>query len=138
MSLLVSGLGAGQESGCALEGAGEGVESPGVFKQGLAWPDKLFDAANIATFAPEDKIKYEYAMTTERDIRNQIRYAEKQGIEQGLEQGLAQGIQRGILQGKEQKAIEIARNLLVLGVDVDTIVKSSGLTEAQIEALKVV
>ena len=25
----------------------------------------LFDAANIATFAPEDKIKYEYAMTTQ-------------------------------------------------------------------------
>lgn len=82
----------------------------------------LFDAANIATFAPEDKIKYEYAMTTERDIRNQIRYAEKQGIEQG----------------KEQKAIEIARNLLALGVDVDTIARSSGLTEAQIEALKAV
>ena len=134
VSLLVSGLGAGQESGCALEGAGEGVESPGVFKQGLAWPDKLFDAANIATFAPEDKIKYEYAMTTERDIRNQIRYAEKQGIEQGLEQG----IQRGILQGKEQKAIEIARNLLALGVDVDTIVKSSGLPQEQVKALKAV
>ena len=96
------------------------------------------DAANIAPFAPEDKIKYEYAMTTERDIRNQIRYAEKQGIEQGLEQGLAQGLQRGILQGKEQKAIEIARNLLVLGVDVDTIVKSSGLTQEQVKALKAV
>ena len=130
VSLLVSGLGADQESGCALAGAGEGVESPGVFKQGLACPDKLFDAANIATFAPEDKIKYEYAMTTERDIRNQIRYAEKKGIEQGLE--------RGIEQGKEQKAIEIARNLLVLGVDVDTIVKSSGLTQEQVKALKAV
>ncbi len=82
----------------------------------------LFDAANIATFAPEDKIKYEYAMTTERDIRNQIRYAEKKGIEQG----------------KEQKAIEIARNLLALGVDVDTIVKSSGLTQEQVKALKAV
>ncbi len=126
VSPLVSGLGAGQGSGCALEGAGEGVESPGVFKQGVAWPDKLFDAANIATFAPEDKIKYEYAMTTERDIRNQIRYAEKQGIEQGIEQG------------KEQKAIEIARNLLGLGVDVDTIVKSSGLTKEQVNALKTV
>lgn len=58
-------------------------------------------------------------MTTERDIRNQIRYAEKQGIEQG----------------KEQKAIEIARNLLGLGVDVDTIVKSSGLTKEQVKSL---
>jgi len=105
-----------------LEGPGTGVESPGVFKQGVARPDKLFDAANIATFAPEDKIKYEFAMTTERDIRNQIRYAEKQGL----------------AQGKEQKAIEIARNLLGLGVDVDTIARSSGLTEAQIEALKAV
>ena len=38
VSLLVSGLGAGQESGCALEGAGEGVESPGVFKQGVSCP----------------------------------------------------------------------------------------------------
>ena len=99
-------------------------ERPAELRQEIF--ELLFDAANIATFAPEDKIKYEFAMTTERDIRNQIRYAEKQGIEQG------------IAQGKEQKAIEIARNLLALGVDVDTIARSSGLTEAQIEALKAV
>ncbi len=97
----------------------------------MAWPDKLFDAANIATFAPEDKIKYEFAMTTERDIRNQIRYAEKLGMERGLEQGLEQGIE----QGKEQKALEMAKNLLELGIDIDTIVKSSGLTEEQVRAL---
>ena len=79
----------------------------------------LFDAANIATFAPEDKIKYEYAMTTERDIRNQIRYAEKQGMEKGMEKGMEQ----------------MARKLKGLGVDIATIAQSSGLTEEQIKAL---
>ena len=88
-----------------------------------SWPDKLFDAANIATFAPEDKIKYEYAMTTERDIRNQIRYAEKQGLEQGIEQG------------KEQNAIETARRMLADKMPVETVAKYSGLSIEQVKAL---
>ena len=37
-------------------------------------------------------------MTTERDIRNQIRYAEKQGLAQGIEKGLARGMEQGNLQ----------------------------------------
>jgi len=96
-------------------------ERPGELQQEIF--ELLFDAANIATFAPEDKIKYEFAMTTERDIRNQIRYAEKQGLEQGIEQG------------KEQKALETARNLKALGVSIETIVQGTGLTEEQVRAL---
>ena len=75
----------------------------------------LFEAANIATFAPEDKIKYEYTMTTERDIRNQIRYAEKKG------------------RAEERK--EIARNLKSLGVAIDTIAQALGLSVDEIREL---
>ncbi len=75
----------------------------------------LFDAANIATFAPEDKIKYEYAMTTERDIRNQIRYAEKKGMEKGTEQ--------------------IARRMLDGKMPIEKIIEFTGLTEEQVRAL---
>ena len=75
----------------------------------------LFEAANIATFAPEEKTKYDYDMTTERDIRNQIRYAEKKGKAEGKE--------------------ETARKLKELGVDIATIAKSSDLTEEQVRAL---
>ena len=32
----------------------------------------LFSSANLSNFAPEDKIKYQNGMTTERDMRNQI------------------------------------------------------------------
>ena len=80
----------------------------------------LFDAANIATFAPEDKIKYEYAMTTERDIRNQIRYAERKGMEKGM----------------EKEAEKIARRMLAEKFDLDTIIRLSGLTEEQVAALR--
>ena len=54
-------------------------------------------------------------MTTERDIRNQIRYAEKKGIEKG--------------------ALVIARRMLEEKFDLDTIVRISGLTEEQIKNL---
>ena len=75
----------------------------------------LFDAANIATFAPEDKIKYEYAMTTERDIRNQIRYAEKKGI--------------------EKEAFAIARRMLEMGMPNNVVQQATNLTAEQIKNL---
>ena len=79
----------------------------------------LFEAANIATFAPEEKTKYDYDMTTERDIRNQIRYAEKKGRNEG----------------KEEQAIETARRMLAMGLGPDVITKATGLPEEQIKAL---
>lgn len=92
-------------------------ERPAELRQEIF--DLLFEAANISKFAPEDKVKYEFDMTTERDIRNQIRYAEKKGIEKGMEKGME----------------KMAKNLKELGVDIDAIAKSSGLTEEQIKAL---
>jgi len=45
----------------------------------------LFELAEIATFTPQEKIKYEYDMTTERDIKNQIASAKEIGREEGRE-----------------------------------------------------
>ena len=58
-------------------------------------------------------------MTTERDIRNQIRYAEKKGKAEGKAEGIEQ----------------VARKLKDLGVEIAMISKSTGLTEEQIKAL---
>ena len=58
-------------------------------------------------------------MTTERDIRNQIRYAEKKGIEKGIEKGTEQ----------------IARRMLEMSLSKDVIQQATGLTEEQIKAL---
>ena len=54
-------------------------------------------------------------MTTERDIRNQIRYAEKKGMEKEAEQ--------------------IARRVLEMSLSKDVIQQATGLTEEQIKAL---
>ena len=75
----------------------------------------LFEAANISKFAPEDKIKYEFDMTTERDIRNQIRYAEKHG--------------------REEQALETARRMLEMGMEPTVIAQATNLTEEQIKTL---
>ena len=46
----------------------------------------LFESAEIATFTPQEKIKLESDMRTERDIKNQIAYAKKEGREEGREE----------------------------------------------------
>ena len=92
-------------------------ERPAELRQEIF--DLLFKMANIATFAPEDKIKYEYAMTTERDIRNQIKYAEKHGREEG----------------REQQALETARRMLKMGLERTMIAQATNLSEEQIKAL---
>ena len=67
----------------------------------------LFDSAEIAKFTAEEKVKYEYDMTTERDIRNQIAYSR----EEGREEGLAEGLEKGLAEGKAEERHLIAQKL---------------------------
>ena len=62
----------------------------------------LFDSAEIANFAPEEKAKYEQNMTTERDIRNQIAYAREKGLEEGMEEGMEKGMEKAFRLMAEQ------------------------------------
>lgn len=75
----------------------------------------LFNSAEIAKFTPEEKVKYEHDMTTDRDIRNQIAYSREEGLAEGLEKGRAEG-----------KA-EVAKALKSMGFDADVILQSTGL-----------
>lgn len=51
----------------------------------------LFESAEIATFTPQEKIRLENDMRTERDIKNQIAYAEERGEERGERKGMEKG-----------------------------------------------
>ena len=70
-------------------------------------------------------------MTTERDIRNQIKYAEKHGREEGREEGRKEGRE----EGREQQALETARRMLKMGLERTIIAQATNLTEEQIKAL---
>ncbi len=93
--------------------------------------DLLFNSADIANFAPEDKIKYLNDMTTERDIHNQIEYARKEGIEKGRQEGREEGIEEG---RKEERRL-IAQKCKEEGMSIEMIIRLSGLTEQEILSL---
>ena len=79
-----------------------------------------------------------------RDIKNSVDTAKREGIaegkEIGMKEGMAKGKQEGLAEGMEkgmnQRSLDIARNMLADGVDLNLIMKYSGLTQEQIEKLK--
>jgi predicted transposase/invertase (TIGR01784 family) len=83
----------------------------------------LFDSAEIANFTPEEKVKYELSMRTERDLRNQIAFAKEEGFEIGRQEGRQEGIR------------EVARRLLSLGVSLKTVAEGTGLSEEEVSLL---
>ena len=52
-----------------------------------------------------------------------------------LEERELRGIEKGIEKGMEKGKLEIARNLLGLGVEVEKIIKATGLSEEDIKKL---
>ena len=86
--------------------------------------DRLFEEAEIAKFTPQEMREYEASKMAYRDIKNSIDTATQKGFAEGMEKGM------------NQKALDIARNMLADGVDINLIMKYSGLTQKQIEKLK--
>jgi len=60
----------------------------------------------------------------------------QQGIQQGLQQGLQQGIEKGREEGSHSKAIETAKKLLDMGLQLENIAIATGLTQDEIKQLK--
>ena len=108
----------------------------------------LFEEAEIAKFTPQEMREYEASKMAYRDIKNSIDTAKQEGLAEGMEKGMELGIEKGMKKGMEkglekgmkkgmnQKALDIARNMLADGVDINLIMKYSGLTQEQIEKLK--
>ena len=92
----------------------------------------------------ERYISFEASKMAYRDIKNSVDTAKREGIaegmEKGMELGMAKGKQEGLAEGMEkgmnQRSLDIARNMLADGVDLNLIMKYSGLTQEQIEKLK--
>ena len=59
----------------------------------------------------------------------------KEGIEEGRKEGIEEGIKEGIEKGEKNKAIEIAKSLINLGLDKESIAKSTGLDLCEVEKL---
>ena len=76
----------------------------------------------------ERYISSEASKMAYRDIKNSVDTAKREGIAEGMEKGMELDM--------NQKALDIARNMLADGIDINLIMKYSGLTQEQIEKLK--
>jgi len=65
------------------------------------------------------------------DFYNDMTAAKEEGIEEGLKEGLKEGLDKGLKEGK----IEIAKNMLKKGLDINLISELSGLAIEEVEKL---
>ena len=87
----------------------------------------LNEKVNVLSLSPVERKLYESRMKLKSDIATISEAQYSAGVEQGKSLGLAEG--------SRQKALETAKNLLVLGLSVANIAKATGLTQAEVEAL---
>lgn len=85
--------------------------------------EKLFEAAEIAKFTPEQVRSYEDSLKYYRDLKNSLDTAFEEGKEEGR------------IEGEKQKQIEIAKKSLALGIDPNTISSITGLSLDEISQL---
>jgi predicted transposase/invertase (TIGR01784 family) len=116
--------------------------------------DVIADAFDIAEFSKMKRVeqdKYQMNLKVYRDLVNSFDTATKdgwklglrqglqeglqEGLEKGLEQGVKQGLEQGLEKGEKQAKIEIAKNSLSLGLDINTVLKLTGLTIEEIKNL---
>ncbi|MEZ4771555.1 MAG: Rpn family recombination-promoting nuclease/putative transposase [Bacteroidia bacterium] len=92
---------------------------------------KLFEAAEIARFTPEEKDAYEESLKYYRDLKNVVDTSRAEGLLEGMEKGMEKGIEKGMEKGKISVAIELKKNQ----VPIEIIMKSTGLSREEIEKL---
>ena len=88
---------------------------------------KLASIAEVAALSKEDREKYDESL---RKYRDTISVMEGQYLE-GKEAGLAEGMEKGMEKGK----FEIAKSMKADKLPIETIIKYTGLSAEEIEAL---
>ena len=91
----------------------------------------LNEKIDVLTLSPTERKLYESRMKLKSDITTIAETQFSAGVERGKSLGLAEGEVRG----SRQKALETARNLLAIGLSIESIAKATGLTVQEVETL---
>ena len=133
------------------------AEKPGELQERIFI--KLFEAAEIAAFSPEERKQYEHDMMTENDYRNTIEFAKdkareegmrrgldegmqkglaegmQKGLNEGMQRGLNEGMQRGLNEGMQRGLMTAAAGMKKMGMGTDAIARATGLSREAVEQL---
>jgi predicted transposase/invertase (TIGR01784 family) len=88
---------------------------------------KLFEAAEIAKFTPEEAVAYESSLKYYRDINNVVDCSRREGKEEGIEEGIKKGMREGIKKGMQKRDQEIISRMRSKGFSDEQISKATGL-----------
>ena len=83
--------------------------------------DRLLEEAEIAKFTPQEMREYETSKMAYRDIKNSVDTAKREGLAEGIEIGM------------NQKAQDIAKNMLAMGLSAEQVAKA---TQLSLEIIK--
>ena len=75
---------------------------------------------------------YEMRAKTLKDKISALNEAERKGMQKGMQKGIKEGMQKG----EKKKALEIAKSMIDMGLDKETISKTTGLDLYEIEKVK--
>ncbi len=89
---------------------------------------KLFEQAEIANYSEREYHEYVQSLKVYRDLNNVIDTA--------FGEGKAEGLIEGEAKGKVEKAQEIARSMLLKGLDIQLIMDITQLSQEEIEQLR--
>lgn len=107
-----------------------------MIKRSLFYWSKLYSEQLIRMSNDDTQRElYEIRAKTLKDKISALNEAERKGIKKGRQEGIKEGLQKGIQEGEKSKAIEIAKSLINIGLDKETISKSTGLDLNEIEKL---
>jgi predicted transposase/invertase (TIGR01784 family) len=89
------------------------------------------------------RLLHEYEVKARRDEMARLDYIEekgmeaglKKGMEKGLEKGMEAGLKKGLEKGKAEERVAIVRNMLKLNLPMETIIKATSLSPAEIQKL---
>ena len=95
----------------------------------------LNEKIDVLTLSPTERKLYESRMKLKSDITTISETQVSAGVERGLAEGKSLGLAEGEVRGSRQKALETARNLLVIGLSIENIAKATGLTIQEVETL---
>jgi predicted transposase/invertase (TIGR01784 family) len=89
---------------------------------------KLFETAKIVNFTDVEQSSYIEDQKMKYDYENVMEYAVEQAAEKAHNSGFSEG--------EARKGLEIARNLLAMGLSAEQIVRATGLSSAEVSALR--
>jgi predicted transposase/invertase (TIGR01784 family) len=83
---------------------------------------------DVLKMKPEERHRYDMYLMAMVNEQDKIDTAHNEGLQQGRKEGLQEGLQ----QGEDAKALQIAKNLLGSGMDIETIATMTGLSPSEI------